>query len=62
MGGSLSLLAGGDDGAGVGAGRPRAGVMAGYHGRPSREGQEKVEVHLRLVPGGEDKGLGAVTP
>jgi hypothetical protein len=25
-------------------------------------GQEQMEVHLRLVPGGEEKGLGLVTP
>ena len=43
---------GSGDGAGAGAVGPRAGVMAWHQGRLPREDQEKVEVHLRLMPGG----------
>ena len=48
----------------AGAGRALCGggLGVGAGTRLSREGQEKVEVHLRLAPGGEDKGPGAATP
>lgn len=46
-------------------GRERAsgsGATAGHQGWLSREAKEKVEVHLHLAPGGEDKGLWVATP
>ena len=61
-GGGSPRRGGSGDGAGAGAGGPASGATAGRQGWAAREEQAKVEVHLRLVPGGRIRGPGRATP